>query len=127
MATFSFGAPSENPDDGRDEKDEKYEALERKFSSMKLENKELKRAKKEVEMKLQQTEALLVNVSIEPNTAIKAKPKFPLWTHAKIIIALLKNPLKGKIPHSASVPIRKVIAVIGILLSSPRIFQIFCS
>ena len=63
MATFSFGAPpSENPDDGRDEKDKKIEALARELSSVKLENKDLKRAKKETEMKLQQTEALLVNV-----------------------------------------------------------------
>ena len=63
MATFSFGAPpSENPDDGRDEKDKKIEALARELSSVKLENKDLKRAKKETEMKLKQTEALLVNV-----------------------------------------------------------------
>jgi hypothetical protein len=63
MATFSFGAPpAENPDDDRDEKDKKIEELERQLSRMKLQVKDLKRAKRETEMKLQQTEAILVNV-----------------------------------------------------------------
>ena len=62
MATFTFGGPpAENPGDGGDEKDKKIEELERQLSNMKLQVKGLKRSKLEVEMKLQQTEAILVN------------------------------------------------------------------
>ncbi len=62
MSTFTFGVhPAENPGDGGDEKDKKIEELERQLSNMKLQVKGLKRSKLEVEMKLQQTEAILVN------------------------------------------------------------------